>query len=259
MIILGCMIALLGMESEGYAELGDTGADLIYTPVPPCRIIDTRQPGAGGPIPGNGIRDFVVVGTTGFESQGGNVGGCGIPEDATSAMVNFIAVGPTASGHLRAWPYGGTKPNASIVNFTPGVNIANGLIQPICNPANATCTFDLSMFAASDVSVVADVLGYFRRFPREQVHNPLKVALLRWYEANQMNNTFAVGDSPYAIAFDGTNIWVANLVSDNVTKLNAATGAVVGTYPAGDSPRTIAFDGANIWVTNFMIDKVSKL
>ena len=166
-LALGCMV-WLGMGSQSHAALGDTGEDLIYTPVAPCRIIDTREPGAGGPIPGNGTRDFVVVGATGFESQGGHAGGCGIPEDATSVMINFIAVGPVAAGHLRAWPYGGTKPNASIVNFGPGLNIANGLIQPICNPGTATCTFDLTIFAASDVNVVADVTGYFRRFPTEQ-------------------------------------------------------------------------------------------
>jgi len=74
----------------------------------------------------------MVTGATGFEAQGGHSGGCGIPEDATSVMINFIAVAPATSGHLRAWPYGGTKPNASIVNFGPGLNIANGLIQPIC-------------------------------------------------------------------------------------------------------------------------------
>jgi len=53
-------------------------------------------------------------------------------------------------------------PNASIVNFVPGFNIANGLIQPICNPG-AACAFDLSIYAASTVNVVADVTGYFTR------------------------------------------------------------------------------------------------
>jgi len=33
--------------------------------------------------------------------------------------------------------------------------------------------------------------------------------------------------APYAIAFDGTNIWVANVVASSVTKLLASTGAVV--------------------------------
>ena len=34
----------------GPYNLGDTQADLVYTPVTPCRIIDTRR--AGGPIGG---------------------------------------------------------------------------------------------------------------------------------------------------------------------------------------------------------------
>ena len=64
----------------------------------------------------------------------------------------------------------------------------------------------------------------------------------------QLVGTYAVGDGPFGIAFDGANIWVANNLSDNVTKLNAATGAVVGTYSVGSWPQIAAFDGANIWV-----------
>ena len=152
-LVLGCMV-WLGMGSQG-------NADLAFTPVTPCRIIDTR---GSGPIVMGTTRDFLVTGTTGFDSQGGNLGGCGIPDDATSVMINFIAVGPTAPGDLRAWPFGGVMPNASIINFAsvPGLNIANGLIQPICNPAVATCTSDLTVFAeGSDVHLVADVTGYF--------------------------------------------------------------------------------------------------
>jgi len=55
-------------------------------------------------------------------------------------------------------------PNASIVNFVPGFNIANGLIQPICDAGTTTCTYDLSIYAASTVNVVADVTAYVRRF-----------------------------------------------------------------------------------------------
>ena len=153
-LIVG-FVLLLGIANESFAD------DLVFTAVTPCRIIDTRQ--GGGPIPGGSKRDFLVIGTTGFTFQGGNSAGCGIPEDATSVMVIFIAVEPVTSGHLRAWPYGGTMPNASIVNFGAGQNIANGLIQPICNPALTNCIFDLSIYAASPVQVVADVTGYFTR------------------------------------------------------------------------------------------------
>jgi DNA-binding beta-propeller fold protein YncE len=64
--------------------------------------------------------------------------------------------------------------------------------------------------------------------------------------------------SPDQIAFDGTNLWVANNSSNNVTKLSPA-GAVLGTYAAGSEPFGIAFDGANIWVANEGGNSVSKL
>ncbi len=61
-----------------------------------------------------------------------------------------------------------------------------------------------------------------------------------------------VGSEPIALTFDGANIWVANEGSNNVTKMQAANGSVVGTYPAGTNPDALAFDGASIWVANNM-------
>ena len=89
--------------------------------------------------------------------------------------------------------------------------------------------------------------------------NPLQVALLRWYEANEAGNFFSVGDGPRGICFDGANIWVANHSDDTVTKLKASDGSTVGTYSVGDYPRDICFDGANSWVTNQASYTVSKL
>ncbi|MCH7884361.1 MAG: hypothetical protein IIC01_03840 [Planctomycetes bacterium] len=83
--------------------------------------------------------------------------------------------------------------------------------------------------------------------------NPLQIALLRWYEANESGVTFNVGSSPGGVAFDGANIWVANLVSNTVTKLRASDGAVLGTFSVGIGPIGVAFDGANIWVVNALI------
>jgi DNA-binding beta-propeller fold protein YncE len=68
-----------------------------------------------------------------------------------------------------------------------------------------------------------------------------------------------VGTQPYGVAFDGTNIWVANGGSNTVTKLTANTGAVVGTYSAGSVLVAVAFDGTNIWVANAGGNTVSKI
>ena len=80
--------------------------------------------------------------------------------------------------------------------------------------------------------------------------NPLQVALLRWYPANQAT-TFALGtNDPFALAFDGANLWITNNHDNTVSKVRANDGGVIATYPVGFKPSFAAFDGANIWVVN---------
>jgi len=53
------------------------------------------------------------------------------------------------------------------------------------------------------------------------------------------------------MAFDGNNIWVTCPGNSTITKVLAATGAIVGTYSAGvPSPQFLAFDGTYIWLTS---------
>ncbi len=70
--------------------------------------------------------------------------------------------------------------------------------------------------------------------------------------------TFSVGGNPDAIAFDGTNMWVANSGSDTVTELSPA-GATLGTFDVGSEPSSIAFDGTNMWVANYGSSNVTEL
>ena len=73
--------------------IGDPDKDLSFTPVAPCRILDTRL--AGGPLAPGAPRSFVVAGTAGFGAQGGREGGCGIPAGAAAVEMNFVVVSPT--------------------------------------------------------------------------------------------------------------------------------------------------------------------
>lgn len=145
------------------SRLGDTQADLVYTPVAPCRIVDTRL--AGGILAAGTSRNFWVTGI-GFGSQGGAAGYCGVPfGPATAAMLNFVATSSAGPGNLQAWPFGGTIPTASTLNYgsVAGIaSIANGLAIPICDPAVSTCTRDFTVQANnSNTHVVVDVVGYF--------------------------------------------------------------------------------------------------
>ncbi len=71
--------------------------------------------------------------------------------------------------------------------------------------------------------------------------------------------TYAVGTTPFGVCFDGTNIWIANSGSANVTKLVAANGSLVGTYSVGTTPIAICYDGTNVWITNSGSNNVTKL
>jgi DNA-binding beta-propeller fold protein YncE len=69
----------------------------------------------------------------------------------------------------------------------------------------------------------------------------------------------AVGTEPGGMVFDGTSIWVANYGSNNVTKVLASSNTVVGTYSVGNSPSAVAFDGASIWVANRLSNTLTKI
>jgi hypothetical protein len=147
---------------------GDSAADLMFTPVVPCRIIDTRI--AGGPIPANTTRDFQVSGNAGvYNSQGGNPAGCGIPfGPTTAAAINFVAVTPAGAGDLRVTPKGTPMPLASFLNYAalPGLSIANEPVVAVCNPAVGSCPIDITVQAdKAAVQIVADVFGFFKLAP----------------------------------------------------------------------------------------------
>lgn len=147
--------------------LGDSAADLVYTPVTPCRVFDTRF-SVSGILGGGTQQNFLVAGASGFSSQGGNAAGCGIPfGPATSVIINFAAVTPAGPGNLRAWAVASPQPApplAAVMNFSATLTaLANGIAVPVCNPAVTSCTAgDLRLQAdVSSVHVVGDVVGYF--------------------------------------------------------------------------------------------------
>src|SRR5262245_38082025 len=57
--------------------------------------------------------------------------------------------------------------------------------------------------------------------------DPAQLATLHWYDVNKTFADRPVGASPVGVAYDGANIWVANAGANNVSKLDAATGATI--------------------------------
>ena len=88
--------------------------------------------------------------------------------------------------------------------------------------------------------------------------DPNQVAILRWYKADQATSFFLVGN-PVAVAFDGACIWAVSVNANNVTKLRANDGTILGTFSVGLAPRGLAYDGANMWVANSGDNTVTAL
>ena len=78
--------------------------DLKYTPVTPCRIVDTRK--SGGKIGAYTQRNFYVYGSGGtISAQGGNSAGCPAPlGEPLAAHINMVAVDPPAKAICRPFP-----------------------------------------------------------------------------------------------------------------------------------------------------------
>jgi len=118
-------------------SLGDASDDLVYTPVVPCRIVDTRTsqggPGAIGSFATYDIKVWVASG--GFSAQGGDASNCNIPANPAAVALNFAAVDPAGPGNLIAYPAGASLPNTSVLNYQSGTSaLSNGAIIKACAP-----------------------------------------------------------------------------------------------------------------------------
>ncbi len=210
--------------SLGLDAVGDSSTNLLYTPVTPCRVFDTRN-SVAGILAGDTQRKFFIAGegTTRFTNQGGNSGGCGIPfGSATAVMINFAAVTPTGAGNLRAWASSdnlrSVAPFAAAMNYGTAMHaLANGVAIPICNPAVTSCASgDLTLQAdVSGVHMVGDVVGYFRKvdLPAAMPMGSEKLASL----AASSDWQYAIGGVDVGLPHDGACLVTCNVdVQSNV-------------------------------------------
>ena len=137
--------------------LGDPAADLLYSPLTPCRIADTRA--AVGALVANTTRTLLGYHASTFASQGGTATSCGIPNGVAALAMNVYAVNPSNLGFIKLWASNQGEPAVSTVNYQPPtVAIATGAIVPV----NATDSNKFNARSPAGVHLVVDVVGYFR-------------------------------------------------------------------------------------------------
>jgi hypothetical protein len=137
----------LVLDTNGYfAPPGAAGA-LLFQPLAPCRVIDTRggaAPLAGPILPANSSRTFDIV-----------AGKCGVPANVKAYSLNVTIVPNGYLGYFTIWPAGQSQPQVSTVNSSDGRFVANAAIVP------AGQNGAVSVFTTDDTHLVVDINGYF--------------------------------------------------------------------------------------------------
>ena len=136
--------------------IGDLADDLVYTPVNPCRLFDTRPAQGGLGVLNPNVRRTYGA-TSPVPSQGGP-GNCNAPVGAaTVAMIQIGTLTPAGSGYVQGGPQGiATFPNALLL-YQAGDQYGTSVAMPL-NVTNGR--FDVQVqFAATDL--YGDLLGYF--------------------------------------------------------------------------------------------------
>ena len=143
--------------------LGDLDKDLVYVPVTPCRLVDTRNTYAavyqnGGPFTTSEIRSYTL--------QGGN-GVCmtQLPPSVTpgAVMLQVYALPiPGASGDVEVLPQGGTFGSTSTLVYLFNNTITSSSTASRVNILNNQIDVQVR---GGGANLAMDVVGYFQLVP----------------------------------------------------------------------------------------------
>ena len=82
-----------------------------------------------------------------------------IPGSTTAFVFNTTVTEPTGAGFITAYPTGGSVPNVSNLNYTPGLTIAN-LAQVAANSEGQVSFYNGGAEAGS-TQLIVDLFGYY--------------------------------------------------------------------------------------------------
>lgn len=153
---IGAAVAVtVGAVGFGVADATrNAGERLVYVPIEPCRIMDTRADFQVGP------RGTPLTATETLTVDGeGVTGNCDLPGNVESLAMNVTAVRASERTYLTFFETGTTRPATSNLNPAPGE-------PPTPNNVSVSLSdTDTAQFSiynrAGTVDVFADVYGYF--------------------------------------------------------------------------------------------------
>lgn len=169
------------IDISGYF-IANGSSPLAFFPLPPCRIVDTRQQNGtfGGPyIANQQTRDFPLLQSPCLSTA----------QNAQAYSLNITAVPHGSLGYLTVWPAGVPMPVVSTLNAPTGTIVANAAIVP----AGSGGSGDIDVYPyGADTDVLIDINGYFA--PASSGQSPLSlyaIAPCRVLDTRQSSGAFS--------------------------------------------------------------------
>ena len=136
------------LDTNGYFGNAPSVPSLLFYPVQPCRVLDTRSaapPLGGNPLPGDSALEFSPSASL-----------CGIPAAARAVSLNATVVPNGPLAYLTLFPSGQQRPLVSTLNAFQGQVAANAAIVPVGTNGK------ISVYATNQTHVIVDLNGYFQ-------------------------------------------------------------------------------------------------
>jgi hypothetical protein len=158
--VLGGALPASKSGSVDPKALGDTGADIVYTPVTPCRLVETRVGYAAvyagaGPFTGGEVRTYTAAG-------GNAVCLSQLPASlhpsALQLQVFGLPINASANGDIEVLPQGAAFGNTATLVYLGSVLVASASTTALVNIANNQISVQVR---GGGANVAIDVVGYF--------------------------------------------------------------------------------------------------
>ncbi len=206
--------------------------DVLFHPLTPVRILDTRAATKVGPFGtpwGQGeSRDISVGGTN------------GVPPGADAVVLNVTATGPSAASFLKLFPAGQPRPAASNLNWVTGQTIANAVTVKLGAGGKLT-----GYNSKGAVDVIVDVVGYYDDGGAGfTAVNPTRIVDSRASKAIGGYSTPWAAGATREVTVAGTGVGPddvpagADAVVLNVTATNTTAASHLTVWPAGEERPT---------------------
>jgi len=178
-----------GVRGIGANSLGSTSDSLVFTPITPCRFIDTRNVGGGITIP----RQFDTSLDAGTY---GGATGCKLPaggEASIAVNVTIVVAGTAVAGYLGIRPVGSTA-LTSFINWPTGGTQGWANAGIVSTARNGSGNYAFEVFASNaGPDLIVDYFGYFSGGPAGTANQTVRYDDSNALVANPLLQAFADG------------------------------------------------------------------